>query len=265
MTWPEASKAASEKGSTLVWPFGACEQHGPHLPLITDTFFAEKILIKTLEDLPTNMPIWMMPSQSIGFSPEHQDFPGTLSLSANVLLSLVTDVGKQIASMGFKRLVFFNAHGGQIGLLQAVSRQLRIQCPSLAVLPCFLWSGVPGLDKLLPENEVEEGLHAALAETSLMLHMAKELVRNDSYLDKDISTEEIISTPKGWSLEGASPCAWLTKDLSNTGVIGDASSSNAKLGAALENALIEHWKSLFKSLLNSDWPPVMSEKPVSTS
>jgi len=44
LTWPEASKAASEKGSTLVWPFGACEQHGPHLPLITDTFFAENIL-----------------------------------------------------------------------------------------------------------------------------------------------------------------------------------------------------------------------------
>ena len=52
MTWPEASKAASENGSTLVWPFGACEQHGPHLPLITDTFFAENILIKTLESLP---------------------------------------------------------------------------------------------------------------------------------------------------------------------------------------------------------------------
>jgi len=265
LTWPEASKAASEKGSTLVWPFGACEQHGPHLPLITDTFFAENILIKTLEGLPKNMPIWMMPSQSIGFSPEHQDFPGTLSLSANVLLSLVTDVGKQIASMGFKRLVFFNAHGGQIGLLQAVSRQLRIQCPSLAVLPCFLWSGVPGLDKLLPDKEVEEGLHAALAETSLMLHMANDLVRNDSYLDEKVSGAEIISTPKGWSLEGASPCAWLTKDLSSSGVIGDASSSNPILGAALENALIDHWKSLFTSLLESDWPPSMSGKSVSTS
>ena len=265
MTWPEASKAASEKGSTLVWPFGACEQHGPHLPLITDTFFAENILIKTLEGLPQNMPIWMLPSQSIGFSPEHQDFPGTLSLSANVLLSLVTDVGQQIASMGFKRLIFFNAHGGQIGLLQAVSRQLRIQCPSLAVLPCFLWSGVPGLDELLPEKEVEEGLHAALAETSLMLHMAGDMVRNDSYLEKKVPDEEIVSTPKGWSLEGASPCAWLTEDLSSSGVIGDASASNPKLGAALETALISHWKSLFTSLLESDWPPIMSEKRVSSS
>ena len=264
MTWPEASKAASGKGATLVWPFGACEQHGPHLPLITDTFFAENILINTLEGLPKNMPIWMMPSQSIGFSPEHQDFPGTLSLSANVLLSLVTDVGKQIASMGFKRLVFFNAHGGQIGLLQAVSRQLRIQCPSLAVLPCFIWSGVPGLDQLLPEKEVEEGLHAALAETSLMLYMDGDLVRNDSYLERK-KIEEKISTPKGWSLEGAAPFAWLTEDLSSSGVIGDASSSNSELGATLENALIDHWKSLFTSLLESDWPPIMSERPVSSS
>jgi len=195
LTWPEASKAASEKGSTLVWPFGACEQHGPHLPLITDTFFAENILIKTLDSLPEKMPIWMMPSQSIGFSPEHQAFPGTLSLSADVLLSLVNDIGQQIASMGFKRLVFFNAHGGQIGLLQAVSRQLRIQCPSLAVLPCFLWSGVPELDQLLPEKEVEEGLHAALAETSLMLHMAEDLVRNDSYLEKNDEDKEIVAIP----------------------------------------------------------------------
>ena len=249
----------------MVWPFGACEQHGPHLPLITDTFFAENILIKTLEGLPQEMPIWMMPSQSIGFSPEHQAFPGTLSLSANVLLSLVTDIGQQIASMGFQRLVFFNAHGGQIGLLQAVSRQLRIQCPSLAVLPCFLWSGVPGLGELLPDKEVEEGLHAALAETSLMWHMAEELVRQDHLFNKKNSNEDVVSTPKGWSLEGASPCAWLTEDLSSSGVIGDASSSNPKLGAALESALIDHWKSLFTSLLDSNWPPIMSEKPVSGS
>ncbi len=242
----------------MVWPFGACEQHGPHLPLITDTFFAENILIKTMEGLPEEMPIWMMPSQSIGFSPEHLSFPGTLSLSANVLLSVVTDVGQQIASMGFKRLIFFNAHGGQIGLLQAVSRQLRIQCPSLAVLPCFLWSGVPGLDGLLPEKEVEEGLHAALAETSLMLHMSEKLVRNRAYLEQKISNEKMVSPPKGWSLEGSAPCAWLTEDLSLSGVIGDSSSANPKLGDALENALVSHWKSLFTSLLESDWPPIKS-------
>ena len=81
----------------------------------------------------------------------------------------------------------------------------------------------------------------------------------------DWEIEEKISTPKGWSLEGAAPFAWLTEDLSSSGVIGDASCSNAELGAALENALINHWKSLFTSLLESDWPPVRSERPVSGS
>ena len=128
-----------------------------------------------------------------------------------------------------------------------------------------MWSGVPGLDDLLPDKEVEEGLHAALAETSLMLHMAEDLVRSDLYLEKNISNEDFVSTPKGWSLEGASPCAWLTEDLSSSGIIGDASCSNPELGAALENALIDHWKSLFASLLESDWPPNMSEKSVSSS
>ena len=77
--------------------------------------------------------------------------------------------------------------------------------------------------------------------------------------------KQIVTTLKGWSLEGASPCAWLTEDLSSSGVIGDASSSNSELGAALENALVDHWKSLFTSLLESDWPPIRSERPVSSS
>ena len=61
--------------------------------------------------------------------------------------------------------------------------------PFSSCLPCFIWSGVPGLDQLLPEKEVEEGLHAALAETSLMLHMDGDLVRNDSYLEKGKKTK----------------------------------------------------------------------------
>ena len=98
-----------------------------------------------------------------------------------------------------------------------------------------------------------------------MLHMAGDLVRNDSYLEVKDVDQEIVTIPKGWSLEGASPCAWLTKDLSSSGIIGDASSSNPELGAALENALINHWKLLFTTLLESDWPPVMSGKRVSSS
>ena len=101
-----------------------------HIYLITDTFFAENILINTLERLPKDMPIWMMPSQSIGFPPEHQAFPGTLSLSADVLLSMVTDVGQQIASMGFNRLVFLMLMVGKL----VYSRRFQDSSESNALL-----------------------------------------------------------------------------------------------------------------------------------
>ncbi len=260
LTWPKASEAASKEGSTLVWPFGALEQHGPHLPLISDTFFAERIVEKVLERMSKDDPIWMLPSQSIGFSPEHLAFPGTISLSANVMLQLVTEVGEHIAAMGFKRLVFFNAHGGQIGLLQALARQLRVQCPSMAVLPCFLWSGVNSLKDLIPLKEVEEGLHAALAETSLMLHMQPDLVGSERPIDgihpQEDSPCQKEAPPKGWSLEGAAPCAWLTEDLSRSGVIGDSRASNADLGKNIEDELVAHWYELFSALMKSNWPPV---------
>ena len=258
LAWPQADQAAKQPGATLVWPLGACEQHGPQLPLATDALFADRILNSVFEHLEAALPIWRLPVQSIGFSPEHQPFPGTLSLSAELMLQLVDQVGGQLASMGVKRLVLFNAHGGQIGLLQVAARQLRLRCPSMAVLPCFIWSGVDGLQSLLPPAELAHGLHAGQAETSLMLHLAPELVGPSRPVDGAHGSGSIHAPPDGWSLEGAAPCAWLTSDLSETGVIGDARLASIELGSQLEQALISHWTQRFKSLLCSDWPPTKS-------
>ena len=254
LAWPEAEQAAKQPGATVVWPFGACEQHGPQLPLATDALFADRILNSVFEHLEAALPIWRLPVQSIGFSPEHQSFPGTLSISAELMLQLVDQVGVQLASMGVKRLVLFNAHGGQIGLLQVAARQLRLRCPLMAVLPCFIWSGVDGLQSLLPPAELAHGLHAGQAETSLMLHLAPELVGPSRPVDGAHGPGSTHAPPDGWSLEGAAPCAWLTSDLSETGVIGDARLASIELGSHLEQALISHWTQRFKSLLCSDWP-----------
>ncbi len=258
LSWPKASEAALREGSTLIWPFGACEQHGPHLPLITDTLFAEKILSEVIDRLPSNLPVWSLPAQYIGFSPEHLEFPGTLSLSGDLMMKMVNEIGQQLAEMGFQRLIFFNAHGGQIGLLQAIARELRIQCPSIAVLPCFLWSGVPALKDLIPNREVEQGLHAALAETSLMLSIDNHLVGNAR--PSNVIDDTSILPPEGWSLEGAAPCAWLTNELSDSGVIGDSRGATTDLGDQLRTALVEHWHQLFLNLMTSKWPPVEPRK-----
>jgi creatinine amidohydrolase len=249
--WPQVLQLAACEGSTVVWPWGAVEQHGPHLPLGTDALFAERVLDAVLQALPVDRPIWMLPAQRIGFSPEHLDFPGTLSLSAPLVLELVSTVGQQLARAGFQRLVLFNAHGGQIALLQAAARQLHQQAPELGVLPCFLWSGPEGVAELIPSPERQQGLHAGLAETSLMLHLAPELVGEQRPRDGLLS----VDPPLGWDLEGAVPAAWLTSELSASGVIGSAAGADAALGAALFERLVTGWITRFESLLLSDWPP----------
>ena len=263
LSWPEAEKALQQSRSTVVWPMGAFEQHGPHLPLATDALFAEQILDTVLSQLAPHAPIWSLPSQSIGFSPEHSGFPGTLSLTSGLLTQLIIEVGTQLCAQGVKRLVLFNAHGGQIGLLQAAARELRVQSPSMAILPCFLWSGVPGLDALIPGDELRGGLHAAQAETSLMLALEPELVGDARPVDDDHRQPSSLATPPpGWSLEGAAPTAWLTTDLSTSGVIGDSRAASAECGEALERCLVSHWLNLFGSLLASEWPP---SQPVAVS
>ena len=259
LSWPEAEKALQQSGSTVVWPMGAFEQHSPHLPLATDALFSERILSSVLLELAPNAPIWSLPSQSIGFSPEHSGFPGTLSLSSGLLTQLIIEVGTQLCAQGVKRFVLFNAHGGQIGLLQAAARELRVQSPSMAILPCFLWSGVPGLDALIPGDELRGGLHAGLAETSLMLALEPELVGDDRPVDgehRDPSAS--AAPPEGWSLEGAAPFAWLTSDLSRSGVVGDSRGASAELGRQLERRVVEHWSALMRNLMTSSWPPVDS-------
>ena len=120
-----------------------------------------------------------------------------------------------------------------------------------AVLPCFLWSGPEGIGELLEEPERSQGLHAGLAETSLMLQLAPELVGPERAADGLLSEPP----PAGWSLEGASPCVWLMGDLSRSGVVGDAVGASAALGEALFERLVQSWCVRLESLLVSDWPP----------
>lgn len=256
LAWPEVRTGLLQEGATVVWPFGACEQHGPQLPLATDALFAERILAAVLERLPDALPVWSLPVQAIGFSPEHLGFPGTLSLSAELLMRLVEEVGCQLADAGVQRLVLLNAHGGQIALLQTAARSLRASRPALAVLPCFLWAGVDGIRDLIPAPELQTGLHAGLAETSLMLQLAPDLVGSERPVDGEHQrVDAAVTPPAGWSLEGEAPWAWMSRDLSDSGVIGDSRGASRSLGEALEAALVNHWCDRLERLLVSDWPP----------
>ena len=249
LSWTEISTYAAQKRSTIIWPFGAVEQHGPHLPLATDSIFVEEIIIEVLKLFSSEIPLKMLPTQYIGFSPEHKGFSGTISLSSNLITSMIKEVGGQLSEMGFKRLILINGHGGQISLLNTAARELRSFAPEMAVFPCFLWSGVNGLSEFLSKAEMEHGLHASLAETSLMLALKPELVG-----DERPHEGTKVEIPEGWSLEGNAPTAWLTNDLSKSGVIGDSRGANESLGKDLKELLINHWFKLIMNLMKSDWP-----------
>ena len=249
LSWPEVKNIAENKRSTIIWPFGAIEQHGPHLPLATDSIFVDEITNEVLKLLPDKIPLKKIPTQYIGFSPEHLGFDGTLSLSSQLLISIISEVGKQLSEIGFKRLILLNAHGGQISLLNTAARELKKMAPNLSIFPCFLWSGVLGLNNLVSENELKNGLHASLAETSLMMEIRSDLV-GDERPHEDISSK----IPEGWSLEGDAPLAWSTKEISISGVIGDSRGANKELGEDLKNLLINHWYNMLLSLMSSDWP-----------
>ncbi len=249
LSWPEVENISKDLRSTIIWPFGAVEQHGPHLPLATDSIFVDEIICEVLKLIPSDKPIKKLPTQYLGFSPEHKGFDGTISLSSNLITLMIKEVGVQLADMGFKRLILINAHGGQISLLNTAARELRSIAPNLSVFPCFLWQGVDGLKDLLTKKELEYGLHASLAETSLMMALKSELVGDErpcEYIKSQI--------PEGWSLEGNAPTAWFTEDLSKSGVIGDSKGSNKELGNSLKNLLINHWFKLIMNLMKSDWP-----------
>ena len=252
--WPEAKRAAACEGSTVVVPWGSLEQHGPHLPLGTDGLFAEQVLHQVLQALPRQLPIWSLPLQSLGFAPEHRSFGMSFTQPAEVMLAQVEAVAEPLARSGFQRLVLFNGHGGQISLLDAAARQVHGRYPHLGVHAWFLWD-VDGVMDLVPEPERREDLHAGLAETSLMLHLAPDLVQ----LHQAVA-ESPPPPPAGLSLEGRHPSAWTVRALSRSGTVGNPQRATASLGAALNQKLVQGWATTLATLLGSSWPPRESDQ-----
>ena len=93
-------------------PLGAIEQHGPHLPVSTDATIAEEMCVRAAARVGDDIPLLVMPTQSVGKSTEHLQFEGTLTHTAETLLHSWMEVGDSVARAGLKKLVFFNGHGG---------------------------------------------------------------------------------------------------------------------------------------------------------
>ncbi|MGI9499030.1 MAG: creatininase family protein, partial [Geminicoccaceae bacterium] len=127
--WQELSSAEVEaldvERTIAVLPVGATEQHGPHLPLGVDTMINQGILSQAMAALPPSIQALALPMLPVGKSDEHVGFGGTLTLSAETLIRVWTEVGVSVARSGVKKLVLFNSHGGQVSIMDVVARELR--------------------------------------------------------------------------------------------------------------------------------------------
>ena len=224
LSWTDVRDLAKEIG-VVVLPIGAIEQHGPHLPTATDALLAEQITKLALERLPDHAKVWRLPVQSYGKSNEHLGFEGTISLRAETLMAVVTDIAVSVAASGFRRLCFVNAHGGNSALLAMMAREIRV-ATGLMVFNTFTNAGAPDPIEI-SALEAKFGIHANDWETSLMLHLRPDLVQ----MDKAVKEYPTLEGDVGLT-SGAAVAAWLTRDWSISGVFGDATLATAERGAA---------------------------------
>jgi creatinine amidohydrolase/Fe(II)-dependent formamide hydrolase-like protein len=161
------------------------------------------------------------------------------------------EVGESLAASGFRKLVFVNGHGGQPGLLDVVARDIRHHTglEVFSVMP-LRFPAPPGVDLDLDTFDI----HGGFAETSIMLAIAPELVHLDRGFPDGQATAAEFAKYKHLTLEGVLPTAWLTDDLSDSGVIGDPTAASADIGELLLTSAAEHLAESFLEIKAFSFP-----------
>jgi creatinine amidohydrolase len=175
MTRSEAIKAAPE--SLLIIPLGATEQHGPHLPVGTDTMLVEAVAERAVLALRDSFTAVLAPTLPLGSSEHHVPLGGTLSVTSLSLHQVLMDIGRSAAAGGFRRLFYLNGHGGNHELAQVAARDLALELP-IAVGAGSWWA--MAYDALIEAGRptiLNIPGHAGGFETAAMMAMAGHLVR----------------------------------------------------------------------------------------
>ncbi|HZZ52224.1 MAG TPA: mycofactocin biosynthesis peptidyl-dipeptidase MftE [Pseudonocardia sp.] len=209
-TWTELERSST----TLLVPVGSCEQHGPHLPMDTDTRIALAVAHGAARRLGPD--VLVAPAINFGSSGEHEMFAGTVSIGQDALYTVLVELGRS-AGRWMRRLVFVNGHGGNVAVLRRAVELLGAEGRDVRWWSC-----------LLPPEFPRDG-HAGRTETSLMLALAPGLVRTDRAEAGNVAPLiELLPEMRAGGVGAVSP----------NGVLGDPAGASAAEGHRMLEALI---------------------------
>lgn len=230
--------AALDPATTVaVLPVAATEQHGPHLPLSVDQALVDGVIGAALPHLAPELPVLFLPTQQVGYSPEHSRFAGTLTLSAATVAAIWIELGQCVAAAGLKKLLLLNSHGGQVSVMDIVARELRTRC-GLIVYSCSWWNLPlgPEVNGLFTAEEHRFGVHGGEIETSMMLALRPQSVAMELARDfKSTSQERAASYPILGNGSSAK-LGWQMQDYNAAGAAGNAAAATGEKGQAVVQA-----------------------------
>lgn len=237
LSWKEVDELDPANTLAIV-PTGAVEQHGYHMPLGTDTYVAEAVAEAAIEKLDDNIDFVVLPVLPFGQSPEHMDYAGTISFSAQTYLQVVSDICASLARHGFKKIVFLNGHGGNNGMLEAASFQVRLDY-DVRMFIINVWSILTtpeGKGQIAREARDDTDLHAGEMETSMILAIDPGLVLDDEAED---AISENFGRGELVTFTGPVYLGWSSLDVSPSGVSGEPSKASIEKGEQLMSYLTD--------------------------
>ena len=233
MTWPEI-RVAAEQGATAVLPLGSMEQHGPHLPVVTDTKLVEAVTEAALDILQGGFVL--APTLWLGASNHHQGF-FALSLGESTYIEVLVETIRSFHLAGFRRLFVLNGHGGNSSPLRVALSKIRQERHSMLVGIAEYWSIAAPSIRRLRKSASGGAAHAGELETALMLHICGETVR----------TADIVACmpnlPTGFEIDlvdsGAVSLSLSWEAVSENGPIGDGTIASAESGKLFFDEITE--------------------------
>ncbi|MEM3789007.1 MAG: creatininase family protein [Candidatus Bathyarchaeia archaeon] len=241
LTWVDVEEFLKAH-KTVVVPVGSCEQHGPHLPLDTDAYDAFWLSMKAAEKAEC---VLVAPPIYYGVSLHHMDFPGTITLNPHTLEQIAYEIGVCLTKHGFTRMLFENGHGGNTPALEAAAQRIKAETGAFVAIDTV--SLIP--DFIEQSIETPYDAHAGEFETSTSLANRGNTVIKERITKPRLNLPKLKYTKIG--LKGSGPkVSWVfrTREISNTGVIGDPTKALKKKGEKAWQIAIERLAELLKEL-----------------